>query len=103
MQSCLRAGVVAILLGLGAAPTASAWWSCGQPCAPAVHLEQQMVTCYRPEYRTEFREVERTVYRCVPETREREVRETVLRTVWRQEQRHETVMVPRVREVTRST
>src|SRR3954451_5765351 len=93
MRTWIAARLAAVALGLGVAGTATAWY----PCCTPVAVEYRTVTCYRPEMRTELREVERTVYRCVPETREQEVQETVLTQHVREEQRTATVLVPQVR------
>ena len=55
--ACLAGGLVAV----GISDGAWAGWPCYQPCPPPVRLEQRIVTCYRPEFRTELREVKRTV------------------------------------------
>src|SRR5947207_1029456 len=93
MRSRLLSGLAALALSLGLAGPAWAWGDCGVPCAPPpVQVTYQTVTCYRPEYRTEWREVKHTVYRCVPETHEQTINETVLVPHWREEQRTETVL-----------
>src|SRR5262245_14614206 len=95
VRACLLALGVAALTGVaGAQP----------PCElppPLVRWEQRTITCYRHEYRTELREVQRTVYRRVPVTREKEIQETVLVPHWREEERQRTVLVPVTREVQR--
>src|SRR5258707_13312947 len=94
MCKWMLAGVAAVLLGLGLAESAGAGWHCWQACSLPVQLEQRTVTCYRPEYRTEWREVERTVYRCVPEAHGEGVKERVVVAHQREEGRKENVPVP---------
>src|SRR5438309_1168765 len=103
MGRWLRACVVGTTLLLGtAAEPVNAWWRCVPACVPApIAFVERTITCYRPEYRTEFREVQRTTYRNVPETREQEVRETVMVPHWREVPHQETIWVPQTREETR--
>src|SRR6266699_2314262 len=101
MCKWMLAGVAAVLLGMGLAESAGAGWHCWQTCSLPVQLEQRTVTCYRPEYRTEWREVERTVFRCVPETHEQEIKEKFVVPHWREEKRQYTVVIPETREETR--
>src|SRR5262245_16457362 len=102
MRGMVVACVAVLALGLGAVETSSAGWPCWSSCAPApVQCQSQTITCYRPEYRTEWREVERTVYRCVPEVKEQEIKETVMVPNFREEERQQTVWVPETRQETR--
>jgi len=57
-------------------------------------LEERVITKFRPECRTEYREVQRVVYRKVPETHEKEIVEEVRVPGWREEVRQRTLMVP---------
>jgi hypothetical protein len=101
MKTWMRACLVASALVFGLADTGRAHWR--RDCGPsaAVGFEERTITCYRPEYHTEYREIQRTAYRCVPETHEQEIRETVLVPHWREEERQRTVLVPQTREETR--
>jgi hypothetical protein len=94
-------GAAVVGAALGAEP-ASACWPFLQSCLPPpVQFERRVITVFHPEYRTEYREVQHTVYHCVPETRQQQVQETVLVPHWRDEQRQRTVLVPQTREETR--
>src|ERR1700758_4714413 len=75
MRKLILTGVVALAVELGIlVGTASAWWPCGLPPLPT-RFEERTITYYRPELKTEYREVQRTVSRCVPETHEQEIQE----------------------------
>src|SRR5947209_17643326 len=69
--------------------------------APPIRYELRTVTLYQTENRTEYREVQRTVLRQVPELQEREVQETVMVPCTREEVRERTAMVPKVHMETR--
>jgi hypothetical protein len=59
MRTGLPAYVAAILLGLEAAGSAFGW-GCFVPVVPVplpLRFQEQVITTYRAEYRTEFREV----------------------------------------------
>ena len=52
---------------------ADACWPAPPVIPPPVRIEHRTITKYRTELRTEFKEVQRTVCRRVPETEMREV------------------------------
>src|SRR5262249_34971305 len=67
MRSWIPAGVLTVALGCGVAAAASAWLPLPPACLPPPSgFEGPTVTVYLPEYRTEYREVQHVVNRCVP-------------------------------------
>src|SRR5438876_577802 len=92
-RQCLAA--TAVILSVSAPAQA---WNFGCPSCCWV---EQVVTCFRNECRTEYRDVQYTVQRCVPETSMREIKETVLMPRVREVQRQRTILVPVHREETR--
>src|SRR5208283_3952410 len=57
-------------------------------CAPAPCVE----------YKTEYRQVQRVVYHCVPETHQQTISETVMVPVWHEETRQKTCYVQQVHQ-----
>src|SRR5262245_26024811 len=74
-------------------------WSCF--FAPFFAKQPTVAAGGEGAYGAEYREVRRTVYRCVPETKEQEIQETVVVPDWREEERQRTILVPVTREETR--